>query len=118
MSSKKRFIAFFGNLSFSTSAVQVQQFVSQCGLGVDDFQVRLLTKKGSQESRGAAFVEFPTAAGLQTALTLTGKSLDGRTVRIEPTVGGGGRSDTRKQKLKVKKANFKREAVSASSSRI
>ena len=101
---KKRFIAFFGNLSFDTTVADIKAFL---GEEAADFQVRLLTKKGSNESRGAAFVEFPSAAALQAALVLVGKSLRGRPVRIEPTVGGGGRSEARKSKLSLKKQNFK-----------
>lgn len=103
---KKRYIAFFGNLSFDTTVDQLKQFISETSENVSDFQVRLLTKKGTNESRGAAFVEFPTVSSLQTALVLSGKPLNGRPVRIEPTVGGGGRSETRKNKLQVKKQNF------------
>jgi nucleolar protein 6 len=101
--SKKKFIAFFGNLAFSTTVQDIKTFL---GEEADSFQIRLLTKKGSNESRGAAFVEFPTAAALQTALALVGTSLNGRSVRIEPTVGGGGRSEARKTKLTEKKKNF------------
>ena len=98
---KKRYIAFFGNLSFDTTAAQVKEF-----LAPSEVTVRLLTKRGSNESRGAAFVEFPTVPALQAALLLSGTMLNGRTVRIEPTVGGGGTSETRKNKLKEKKKNF------------
>ena len=101
--SKKKFIAFFGNLAFSTTVDDIKTFL---GEESESFQIRLLTKKGSNESRGAAFVEFPTAAALQTALALAGKPLNGRSVRIEPTVGGGGRSEARKTKLTEKKKNF------------
>ena len=97
-SSKKRYILFVGNLAFSTTKESVKTFV-----GVPSAEVRLMTKKGSSESRGAAFVELTSFDDFKKVLQLSGKSLDGRTVRVEPTAGGGGTGAVRKDKIKSKK---------------
>ena len=95
---RKKFVAFIGNLSYQTDAKALERFLNSPGA-----KIRLMTKKGSNESRGAAFVEFANAEELQKALHMTNAKLHGRTVRVEPTVGGGGRGDKRKEKIKAKK---------------
>ena len=97
-SSRKRFIAFIGNLSFGTDAKALERFFNSPGA-----KIRLMTKRGTNESRGAAFVEFATAEELQKALRMRDAKLHGRTVRVEPTVGGGGRGEKRKEKIETKK---------------
>ena len=96
---RKRFIAFIGNLSYDTDAKAIERFLASPGA-----QIRLMTKKNSNESRGAAFVELASAEEMQKVLRMNGVAkLHGRTVRVEPTVGGGGRSEKRKEKIKTKK---------------
>ena len=60
---KHRYIAFIGNLPFSvTSGDIIAHFRKR---GVVASEVRLLTKKNSEESRGCCFAEFPDAKTLQ-----------------------------------------------------
>jgi nucleolar protein 6 len=103
--SKKRYIAFVGNLSFTTTVDSVTAMFPSAT------SVRLMSDKVTKKSRGAAFVEFATPNELQEAIKMTGKELDGRKIRVEPTVGGGGKSETRKEKLKVKKETWKNSAT-------
>lgn len=49
-------ISFVGNLSYNTSADDVVQHFMKRGVPVK--QVRLLTQKGSDKSRGCCFLEF------------------------------------------------------------
>jgi hypothetical protein len=55
---KRLYIVFVGNLSFSTTAEALQHHFKACG----QCTVRLLTKKGTLEPRGCAFVEFTSAS--------------------------------------------------------
>jgi nucleolar protein 6 len=96
---RKKFIAFIGNLSYDTDAKAIERFLASPGA-----QIRLMTKKNSNESRGAAFVEFASHEELQKVLKMNGVAkLHGRTIRVELTVGGGGTGDKRKEKIKLKK---------------
>lgn len=76
--------------------------------------VRQLTKRvqnlsataTKEKSRGCAFLEFSKASGLQSALRLHHSVLDGRTINVELSAGGGGNSASRVKKLKVKNAKL------------
>lgn len=66
--------------------------------------MRLLTPKntaGKQttKSKGCAFLEFTSKQGLQQALKLHQSKLDGRTINVELTAGGGGTGEARMKKL-------------------
>lgn len=52
------------------------------------------------KSRGIAFLELPTSAAMQQCLKLHHSTLQNRTINVELTAGGGGKSDTRKEKIK------------------
>lgn len=60
---KTRYIAFIGNLPFNATSDDIVESFQKKGLKLSE--VRLLTKKGSGESRGCCFVEFPNAKSLQ-----------------------------------------------------
>ena len=62
--------------------------------------MRLLTQKGTNKSRGMAFVELPDEFAVTRALRIHHQMLDGRQINVERTVGGGGhKSKARKEKL-------------------
>ncbi|PSR76723.1 hypothetical protein PHLCEN_2v8320 [Hermanssonia centrifuga] len=52
------------------------------------------------KSKGFAFLEFTEKTGLQQALKLHQSDLQGRMINVELTAGGGGKSETRINKLK------------------
>ncbi|KAK0500605.1 hypothetical protein EDD18DRAFT_1307276 [Armillaria luteobubalina] len=67
--------------------------------------VRLLTPKAipgktTTKSKGCAFLEFTHRNALQQALKLHQSQLDGRLINVELTAGGGGKGETRIQKVK------------------
>ncbi|KAJ2912151.1 hypothetical protein MD484_g8262, partial [Candolleomyces efflorescens] len=100
---KQRFILFVGNLKYTTSKDAVQRHFAAC---IPPPQVRLLTPKpkpgvpSKHKSKGCAFLEFPSKPGLQQALKLHQSMLDDRMINVELTAGGGGKSETRMNKVK------------------
>lgn len=65
---KTRYIAFIGNLPFTATRDDIiENFQKK---GVKPTEVRLLTKKGSGDSRGCCFVEFSNAKTLQASCWL------------------------------------------------
>ena len=59
----RRYIAFVGNLPFTATREDIIEHFLKKGVRVTE--LRLLTKKGSDESRGCCFLEFPNAKTLQ-----------------------------------------------------
>ncbi|KDQ63347.1 hypothetical protein JAAARDRAFT_29369 [Jaapia argillacea MUCL 33604] len=103
---KQRLILFVGNLKYTTSLDAIKEHFSACD---PPPTVRLLTPKHTKsgsistpKSKGCAFLEFVTKAPLQQALKLHHSTLEGRQINVELTAGGGGKSDTRLTKLKVR----------------
>lgn len=105
--SKRRFILFLGNIKYTTTVEAIQAHFSACDTPPT---VRLLTPKPSTnkspttklvaKSKGCAFLEFQNRHALQQALKLHHSQLDGRTINVELTAGGGGKGDARLKKLK------------------
>ncbi|KAF7303279.1 RRM domain-containing protein [Mycena kentingensis (nom. inval.)] len=100
---KQRYILFVGNLKYTTTAEAIKEHFSACD---PPPTVRLRTPKPSAsgkpviKSKGCAFVEFSHRNALQQGLKLHQSELEGRRINVELTVGGGGKSETRLQKLK------------------
>ncbi|KAJ8083778.1 hypothetical protein PM082_002544 [Marasmius tenuissimus] len=98
---KERLILFLGNLKYTTSQESITSHFNACD---PPPTIRLLTPKTASEkstkSKGCAFLEFETKAALQQALKLHHSKLDGRTINVELTAGGGGNSETRLKKLR------------------
>ncbi|KAJ6520066.1 hypothetical protein C8R45DRAFT_46602 [Mycena sanguinolenta] len=99
----QRFILFVGNLKYTTTAEAIKAHFAACD---PPPTVRLRTPKPSApgkpttKSKGCAFVEFSHRNALQQGLKLHQSELEGRRINVELTVGGGGKSDTRLNKLK------------------
>lgn len=94
---------FVGNLSYQTTEDALRQLFS----GVANVSsVSLISERDSGRSKGFAFVEMATPEDAQKAIDeLNGKSLDGRTIRVDlarPRVdrgdGGGGRRRERPER--------------------
>ena len=64
---------------------------------------------GASRSRGCAFVEFASAGNLQRALQFHHTLLEGRTINVELTAGGGGQSGARRGKIASKNAQLEKE---------
>ncbi|KAF8579013.1 hypothetical protein K439DRAFT_1663427 [Ramaria rubella] len=102
---KTRFILFIGNLKYTTPLEAIQEHFAKCD---PPPQVRLLTPKSKSptaaisKSKGCAFLEFSHRNALQQGLQLHGSTLDGRRVNVELTAGGGGKSESRVQKVQAR----------------
>ncbi|KAI0830562.1 hypothetical protein BC628DRAFT_1354570 [Trametes gibbosa] len=100
---KQRFILFVGNLKYNTTKETVEKHFSKCD---PPPSVRLMTPKPSATSRptvkskGFAFVEFTHRNALQQGLKLHQTDIEGRKINVELTAGGGGKSETRLEKVK------------------
>ncbi|THG97722.1 hypothetical protein EW026_g4325 [Hermanssonia centrifuga] len=100
---QQKFILFVGNLKYTTTKEAVQAHFASCE---PTPSVRLMAPKPSTsgrqtaKSKGFAFLEFTEKAGLQQALKLHQSDLQGRMINVELTAGGGGKSETRINKLK------------------
>ncbi len=95
---------FVGNLSYQTTEEELRQLFS----GVANVSsVSLISERDSGRSKGFAFVEMATPEDAQKAIDeLNGKSLGGRTIRVDlarPRAdrgdgGGGGRRRERPER--------------------
>ncbi|KAF5368627.1 hypothetical protein D9758_002311 [Tetrapyrgos nigripes] len=106
---KSRYILFVGNLKYTTSVEAIQSHFSACD---PPPTVRLLTPKVTSstktvaKSKGCAFLEFSHPHALQQALKLHHSQLDGRSINVELTAGGGGNSESRLKKVKERNSKL------------
>ena len=85
---------FVGNLSFKCNENSIRKHFSSCGNVVD---IRL-AKRDDGKLKGFAHVDFDSEEGVQKALELNGKELDGRALKIDvstPKQSGGNRGGNR-----------------------
>ncbi|WFD22452.1 hypothetical protein MEQU1_001123 [Malassezia equina] len=127
-----KYIVFVGNMSFDVTADMLAKHIGDtCG---EIPKVRLLTKKADPNasaglsnskkksiakgkardpsapiSKGCAFVEFSNGMSLQKALRFHHTMFHGRQINVELTAGGGGKSQHRKEKIKVKNESLEKE---------
>ncbi|KAF9281929.1 hypothetical protein BGZ88_011294 [Linnemannia elongata] len=71
---------FVGGLSWNVDNDWLRTEFTECGEILD---VRVITDRDSQRSKGFAYVEFATAEGANAALALAGKEIDGRSIRVD-----------------------------------
>ncbi|KAF8913060.1 hypothetical protein CPB84DRAFT_1742458 [Gymnopilus junonius] len=103
--SKQRYILFVGNLKYTTTLDAIEAHFSSCD---PPPTVRLLTPKSKgttgsvqkNKSKGCAFLEFTHRNALQQGLKLHQSTLDGRMINVELTAGGGGKSESRLEKVR------------------
>ena len=89
-------IIFIGQISFETTAAEVETMV-RSGAGVEGaIKVRLLSEPSGQ-SRGMAFVELESAAEQHQCLALHHTIFNGRKINVEKSAGG--RGEKKKEKL-------------------
>jgi len=75
---------FVGGLSWNVDNDWLRTEFTECGEIAD---VRVITDRDSQRSKGYGYVEFTTAEGAQAALALAGKEIDGRAIRVDISEG-------------------------------
>ena len=91
---------FVGNLSYSTTNADLEQFFSQVG---QCESASVVTDRATGRSRGFGFVEMASAAEAAKAVSeLNGKELQGRTLNVSeaherPAGGGGGGGGDRRR---------------------
>ncbi len=68
--------------------------------------------KTTTKSKGCAFLEFTHRNALQQALKLHQSQLDGRLINVELTAGGGGKGETRIQKVRDRNRELHDQRVS------
>ncbi|KAA8899774.1 hypothetical protein FN846DRAFT_892336 [Sphaerosporella brunnea] len=107
-----RFIAFIGNLPYTATKAAVEKHFAS----VEPTAVRLMTMKDDpSRCKGFAFVEFARYDKMELCLTKFHHSIfndgisDARKINVELTAGGGGKSKTRKQKLRTKNEKLNEE---------
>lgn len=104
--SKKRYILFLGNLPHSASHDDIIEHFSKRGVPVMD--LRLLTDRESGKSKGCAFAEFSNNKQMQNAIKFHRSKLQGRTINVEVTCGGGGKGDKRQKKIRERNRTMRR----------
>lgn len=104
--SGNRFIVFVGNLPKDVTETELQVHFKSCS--PDEIRVR--------SEKGIAFLEFDgekDASGIQhrmdIALMMHKSQIRGRKINVELTVGGGGNSAQRLEKLKAKNSKFEEQ---------
>ncbi|KAH9951026.1 hypothetical protein B0H21DRAFT_818854 [Amylocystis lapponica] len=91
------------NLKYTTAKEAIEKHFAACD---PPPTIRLITPKPSSsgkpttKSKGCAFLEFSHRNALQQGLKLHQSELEGRKINVELTAGGGGKSESRTEKLK------------------
>lgn len=112
---KSRFILFVGNLPYSTTDTALNLHFAK----LHPFTLRHRTDPKTKKSKGFAFLEFENYDRMKTCLSQFHHSLfdpespelggkgkgngrGGRKINVELTAGGGGKTEGRKEKIRVK----------------
>lgn len=105
--SAKKFIVFVGNIPYSCTLQDLQDFFKEC----KPISIRYpLSKAENNKPKGYAFIEFNASSDLQSAILLDKKKIHGRKINVELTAGGGGsKSSLRKQRITDKNKRLKEE---------
>ena len=103
---KKRYILFLGNLPRGASQDDIIDHFSKRGVPITE--LRLLTDKESGKSKGCAFAEFSSNKAIQNALKFHRSKLQGRTINVEVTCGGGGKGNERLKKIRERNRTLRR----------
>jgi len=77
---------FVGQLPYTATAQSVKDHFVNAGIA-GEVSVRLLTEKGTNKSRGMAFVQLASEEDVSAALGLHQSELDGRWINVERSVG-------------------------------
>mmetsp|Transcript_784 Transcript_784/g.1301 ORF Transcript_784/g.1301 Transcript_784/m.1301 type:complete len:862 (+) Transcript_784:18-2603(+) len=104
---KPKYRLFFGQLSYSTTAEDVERHITTSGATCKT-AVRLLTDKDTGASRGSAFVDvFGGKRSLKKLMSLHHTQLNGRRINVEFTARrGAGPGDSEMTSLKLKQTRM------------
>ena len=88
---------YVGNFPYSVDESQLREMFSSFG-AIDD--IALIKDRETGRSKGFAFITFATQQAAETALSLNGKDIEGRSLKVNMAQeresrggrGGGGRS--------------------------
>ncbi|KAK9475787.1 hypothetical protein V1514DRAFT_338996 [Lipomyces japonicus] len=103
-----RFIVFVGNLPYSATQELLNEHLAACKPDV----IRIPTDKKTGRVKGFAFAEFigsDASKRMKACLRLHHTDYGGRRINIELTAGGGGKGESRQQKLKEKNEKLEEE---------
>lgn len=103
---RKRYILFLGNLPHEASRDDIIEHFSKRGVPISE--LRLLTDRESGKSKGCAFAEFSSGRAMQNAIKFHRSKLQGRTINVEVTCGGGGKGDKRQEKIRERNRKMRR----------
>lgn len=95
----QKYVLFVGNLPYTITKEQLEEHFRKTG-GVK--AIRIPKEKGTGKSKGFAYVELKDRISHGIALRLHHTTLAGRKINVEFTSQGGGKSEQRKEKLKLK----------------
>lgn len=82
---------FVGGLSYQSTQDSLEEFFKECGKITN---VRIAMNEDGKP-RGFAHIEFENEDSVQSALKLSGRDLDGRSIRVDVAGNKGGRSGER-----------------------
>lgn len=99
------YILFVGNFPYFATKEDIQTHFAECG-GIKD--VRIATDKETKKSKGYAFVEFDNKTSHLAAAALHHSEMLGRTINVEFTCPGKGKSKERSLALKRKNKRLSR----------
>ncbi|XP_048730135.2 uncharacterized protein LOC125647495 [Ostrea edulis] len=95
----QKYVLFVGNLPYTITKEQLEEHFRKTG-GVK--AIRIPKGKGTGMSKGFAYVELKDRISHGIALRLHHTTLAGRKINVEFTSHGNGKSEARKEKLKLK----------------
>jgi nucleolar protein 6 len=100
---------FISNYPYNTTKEDVEEHFQSCG---SLKSVRLLTDKKTKKPKGFGFIDFTDHESSVKALDLHLSSFKGRQIKVALTAGGGGNSETRRNKINEKNKKVKSHIVS------
>lgn len=99
----KKYIIYIGNLPHSATKQDILEHFHM----YSPTACRLLTTRGSNESRGICFMEFGNANDMQAVLSLDNETMNDKKLNISFAVGG--KSDSRRDLLVQKRQSLAKE---------
>ena len=77
---------YIGNLSFSTTANDLETLFAEFG---DVQEAKVITDRRTNQSKGFGFIEMPSNSEADKAIkSLNGKFIDGRNIKVNPADSG------------------------------
>jgi hypothetical protein len=110
---KVPYVVFVGNLSYDTTAPDIEQHLRETAALEGPIKVRLRTNPETQQSTGVAFVDLEGARELHQCVAAAHHStLHGRIINVEKSCGGRNKSG-RSEKIASKRTEQKQRAEEA-----